>query len=395
MLIKKFYVSLLLSITLILQSAVIRGATTSLNHNDENSLSHENPSTLISSHLSSQLTSHLSSQLSEDVPSHTPPIIFRSVAEWKDHYPKAKIQIVSAEQFTRMNSTSEQNTLDSINVAHIDMNEENDAVSTGINPELIPPSNSSGSNGLNNNSEISPQAANNPCKPWSSQSIDNKTTNQINGNSTSLNINPNLNLGSGGNEKEFLIILAVVGVVVVAALVVYSVSYIATMMSHGFECHAWDEIGFRVNTIDDESRTQNRRGRLNSIYYSKGYYIPSGVMGLSFEFGQYNFDLKINDLKTEKNYQGAFLLMGPSFYFPISANKQNQFTLELLAGTSNQNNIGIMSTIKMGFQFHINPQLNLGLNLGALLMDIKGFDNYLSDSDRLSGIAGLSTSWKF
>ncbi|MCB0386539.1 MAG: hypothetical protein KDD43_14195, partial [Bdellovibrionales bacterium] len=50
-------------------------------------------------------------------------------------------------------------------------------------------------------------------------------------------------------DKDFLIIVAVIGIVIVAALVVYAGAYIYQSFANKLACKSWDELGFRYTNI--------------------------------------------------------------------------------------------------------------------------------------------------
>lgn len=205
---------------------------------------------------------------------------------------------------------------------------------------------------------------------------------------------PRLNFTGGGGkaDKEFLIVVAVIGVVVVAALFVYSIAYLYQVAAQGFDCKVWNEMGYRYSHITDRTDSQIRDGDMSGLYYSVGYKIPIGVMGLTGEIGYHDFSLQVLQTSATKNYNGTYFLAGPSFSFPFGSVQSHAFQVELLAGTSTEKDIGLMSTLRFGADLRITPNFSLGLNLGAALVDIKGFDNYIKDSDHLNYLSGVSAS---
>jgi hypothetical protein len=201
--------------------------------------------------------------------------------------------------------------------------------------------------------------------------------------------------GGSSNGKEILVIVAVIGVVVVAFLVVYSIGYIVTMAQNGFECQIWRDVGFRTSYITDQSATQVRTGRMNSVFYSHGYMVPFGVMGLTGELGFHDLNLTVSATGVERQFKGTYLLAGPSFSIPFNKLGGSAFQIELLAGTSTEKDIGFMSTLRLGVELNVNPEFSLGINLGAALINIKGFDNFLKDDDQLNFMTGAAASYRW
>ncbi|OQW46433.1 MAG: hypothetical protein A4S09_05535 [Proteobacteria bacterium SG_bin7] len=201
--------------------------------------------------------------------------------------------------------------------------------------------------------------------------------------------------GSSSDGKEILVIVAVIGVVVVAALVVYSVSYIVTMAQAGFKCEVWRDLGARFSYVQDNSNTQIRSGRMNGLYYSQGFIVPFGVMGLTGEVGQHDLNMTVKATSEERQFKGAYFLAGPSFTIPFGRLGGPAFQIELLAGTSSESNIGLMSTLRLGVEFNIENRFSLGLNIGAALINVRDFDNYIRDNDQLNFLSGMATSFRW
>lgn len=200
---------------------------------------------------------------------------------------------------------------------------------------------------------------------------------------------------SGGDGKEFLIVVAVVGVIVVAALVVYSIGYITTMARAGFQCEVWRDFGVRFSYVQDNSNTQIRSGRMHGLYYSHGFVVPFGVMGLTGELGHHDLNMTIKATNTEREFKGTYFLVGPSFWVPFGRIGGPAFQIELLAGTSSERDIGLMSTLRMGVEFNIDSRLSLGLNIGAALINVRGLDSYIHDNDQLNFLSGVATSYRW
>ncbi len=210
-----------------------------------------------------------------------------------------------------------------------------------------------------------------------------------------LNLNSYSGWGSGGDNKDLLIIVAVIGVVIVAAALVYSLGYIIEMASKGFDCHALDELGYRYTQVSDHSPKQDREAQLNSIFYTRQYDVPFGLMGLTGELGHHSIDLNVEGVAAQQHYNGGYFLVGPSFSFLFGRDSFGAFQIELLAGTSTEKEIGVMSTLRFGFDFRLTPDFSVGINAGAAVIDIKEFDNYFNDRDQLNYLSGAAVSYIF
>lgn len=219
---------------------------------------------------------------------------------------------------------------------------------------------------------------------------------------TNLNGDPGINFnsyngwgGSSSNDKDLLIIVAVVGVVVVAAVLIYAVVYLVEMAAQGIDCRGRDDFGYRFTHISDHSYLQDRSGNLNGLYYTRNYYVPFGTMGLTAEAGHHSIELDLAGVAANKNYNGGYLMIGPSFSFLFGERDFGAFQIELLGGTSTEKQIGLMSTLRFGVAFNITPSFTAGINLGAALIDLKDSDNYLNSRDQLNYLSGAAVSMRF
>ncbi len=206
-----------------------------------------------------------------------------------------------------------------------------------------------------------------------------------------ITVGNNLNISSN-NGKDVLIIIAVIGVVSVAALVIYSGRYIYESLTGSLKCKAWDEWGLRYSSINDNSETQNRNGSLKGLYYSNTHYVPTGTMGLSAELGTFQLDLKVLDKPNSKlnSYNGSYIMLGPAFTFPIA--EKHFFNLELLAGTSSSKDIGLLSTIRFGYSIRFSKTVSINLGIGAAYVKLKGLEGLLGHNDDINFLSGFQIS---
>ncbi len=200
---------------------------------------------------------------------------------------------------------------------------------------------------------------------------------------------------SSGKDKDFLIVLAVVGVIVVASLVIYTGTYLYRAFENSIECPAWTEYGFRHSSINDDNETQVRKGHLNGLYFSKGYFIPIGVMGFTLEAGQFLIDLKLNSQLQTQSFSGPYLLFGPTFTFPITHLNKIYFSIELLGGTTSEPQIGLMSTLRLSLGFNVTENIGLSLGTGAAFIKMKSLESYLGHYDDLNFLTGIKTTLRF
>lgn len=205
----------------------------------------------------------------------------------------------------------------------------------------------------------------------------------------------NLGGGGSGDGKEFLVVVALIGVVVVAALAVYAAGYLLRAASFGLHCRSRDELGLRFSYLTDNTDTQVRHGTLSGLYYSLGYKLPIGTFGLTFEGGHFDMDLREKTANETRKFDGPYLLAGPNFNIPFGAAGSTAFVVELLAGTTTDEDIGVMSTLRLGLDFRLSPEVRWTITLGAAVVKVKTFKGVLTDLDQLNYLSGASLAWRF
>jgi hypothetical protein len=208
----------------------------------------------------------------------------------------------------------------------------------------------------------------------------------------------NLNLGSSGGDggKAILVVLAVVGAVVVAIMVVYAVGYIVKAGANGFRCAKSYEIGYRYSEFSDSNRRQVRGGTMYGAYVNVSYPSPMAKLGLTVETGVHNlklttFEKILSPISNE--YSGSYLMLGPRFSWELNSNSEIQ--LEWIGGTSSAQEIGLMSTMRLGYQIQVSENFGLQLGIGAALINVKGYEGYLKESDNLNYLTGFSLAYRW
>jgi len=206
-----------------------------------------------------------------------------------------------------------------------------------------------------------------------------------------------LNIGShsSGSDKDFLVYVAVIGLVVVAALVIYSATYLIKSATNDMQCRAWREFGYRHSSIADNNSNQIRSGKLNGAYYSHAYFLPIAAIGLTLEAGHFDFNLLEKNNNKVSLFTGSYLLLGPSFTFPLFGRTGHAFQLELLAGTSSNKEVDLLSTLKFGYSFNVNKRLRLSLNTGAALVQVNLEEGIVSKYDDLNYLSGFQFSFSY
>ncbi|MCP4162146.1 MAG: hypothetical protein GY760_18900 [Deltaproteobacteria bacterium] len=202
---------------------------------------------------------------------------------------------------------------------------------------------------------------------------------------------PNIDISKGGPEG-LLIIFIVIGVFVTIFLIGYGVGFLYKYLR---DSHLWVDVkmqnSFFYNKRNKEGLEYKRWGTLNGIKICLGAGEDKGL-GLNTEFGYHNINEEYSN-GDENSYDGYYFMTGPVLYYGDI--KKTRLSLELLAGTSDRDDIGIISTARINTIFNFNSNFQLGINLGAFYSDLKESDSIYENSDSFTYSVGTTIGWSF
>jgi hypothetical protein len=206
------------------------------------------------------------------------------------------------------------------------------------------------------------------------------------------------NISGIGNAKEAaLLIFAVVGIVVILMWIPYFPILIYQAVRDRFEYNFINHFSLRSSSINSSDAFNDKRsGYMHGLNY--GFYLskrksdPLLQLGLTTEFGSYNFDDENHRQQDRKNYHGGYYLIGPSMILAKSNKKiidYDFFTkLDLLAGSSFSGDLGLLSKAEISFNLTYASGFTMGLGIGGLYIDVNEKKGILSNIDNV----GLSLS---
>ncbi len=207
----------------------------------------------------------------------------------------------------------------------------------------------------------------------------------------SLNL-PNIDIGSGSGPEVLLVIFIVIGIFVTVFLIGYGVAFLYKYLR---DSHLWVDIKmqntFFYNKTNKEGLEYKRWGTLNGIKICLGAGEDKGL-GLNTEFGYHNINEEYSN-GDENSYDGYYFLTGPVLYYGDI--KKTRVSLELLAGTSDRDDIGIISTARINTLFNFNSNFQFGINLGAFYSDLKESNSIYENSDNFTYSVGTTIGWSF
>lgn len=196
----------------------------------------------------------------------------------------------------------------------------------------------------------------------------------------------------GGGKDAAAIFFVVIGVVVVAMLVVYAGKYVRDAVVNHEQQTYWYDYGAQVTLI---SGSGGDGGALTGLKFSGGV-VEEGVrIGLAGELGYLDQTLTSSATNgTTTHVHGAYGMVGPAIRWPLGAEDNPSYAyLELIAGTANHRDVGVMSNARVGVNLNANAGWRFGFNLGAMYTDLKTTQGLLQ-RDKYSFVYGLDVGYR-
>ena len=219
---------------------------------------------------------------------------------------------------------------------------------------------------------------------------------------------------SWGNNDTALVVFAVVGAVVIIAWIPYATNYLYTFFKDDSDKSIFIELSSDINYIFGGRSSSflrekvDRSGILAGIKSQFGFGDKNRTLfGMAVLFGYHNIVYEFEKTKKEINYHGAYLMGGPTIFFGRGhALLNNSYGyLELTAGTSNRQDIGLISLARLGGMLNISETYSasncnrggyyLGGSIGAIYLGIKENEGMVDVLDKFNFTASLNLGYKF
>lgn len=207
-------------------------------------------------------------------------------------------------------------------------------------------------------------------------------------------------LGSLPSDDVAAVVFVVIGVVVIAFFVVYAVAYLTNAAVHGEERDFWWEIGARATAMgdDDDDEKEMRHvetGVATGLLLAAGPGSKDFQIGLGVEAGYMYLDTVYDEHTRLEEPNGMYGMAGPVIRMCWGDNNPNYFLLELLAGTSSHDEIGIISTARAGLNFGVSEHFRIGLNGGSFYYNLKESENLFQETDDFMLLFGVEMGYRF
>ena len=190
-----------------------------------------------------------------------------------------------------------------------------------------------------------------------------------------------------------IVIFVVVGAVVVFAVLVYAGAFLYELATgKGTHSYWWDMEG-KTSFLCSHANS----GHMAGARLSSGFENAQAKVGLVFEAGSINAEIHPQEAMGKVNVEGGYAMAGAGIRWPLSAEKINPsfIGVELLAGTSSDESVRMMSTACASLSFGLGLRMRLGASLGALYLGLDPTEGPLKKFDNFTTLVGIQAGYRF
>ena len=200
-------------------------------------------------------------------------------------------------------------------------------------------------------------------------------------------------IGHADADEIAVVVFVVVGVVVVAALVVYGGVYLTNMALGIGDYEYWWNLETHASWLVGHRDS----GTLVGARLSTGF-VESGVqVGLAAEAGYLDVDSDLRDKKRPPvEFKGVYGLIGPAVRWMFGPGEDEGYAYaEVLAGTTEHRESKLLSVARCGVNWSIGSRMRLGLSVGSMYMDLDASEGVVQEGDNFALLLGGNAGIRF
>lgn len=194
--------------------------------------------------------------------------------------------------------------------------------------------------------------------------------------------------GSSGDAAAVLFV--VVGTVVVIVWALYVFKYLYDISFGSKPCGLWNELTLSKSVA---STIEGQHARFDGLRYSTGFRDGSLDVGFGVELGQADIllsEVGILELK------GRYWLLGPILRWRLSQGiNPSYFQMNFVAGTTEHDEVGMLAKASLGLLFGIGDSMQLGLNWGAMNINLNENQGVISERSQYHYLYGINMGFRF
>lgn len=195
---------------------------------------------------------------------------------------------------------------------------------------------------------------------------------------------------SGSSSDDAAVLFVVVGTVVVIVWALYVFKYLYDISLGNTPCGRWSELAV---VSSNASAGVAQHARFDGLRYSTGFREGSLDVGLGFELGQ--TDILLSEVGVLE-LEGRYWLLGPILRWRLSRGKNpSYFQMNFVAGSTEHDEVGLLAKASLGLLFGIGDSLQLGVNWGAMNINLNDNQGIISERSQYHYLYGINMGFRF
>ncbi len=194
--------------------------------------------------------------------------------------------------------------------------------------------------------------------------------------------------GWGGNSNDAAVLFVVIGTVVLVVWTLYAFKYLFDIASGQRRCSWTDLVASSTWTSGD----QEESAWFGGVRFLTGIHDGVTDIGLSGEIGESHIRMPEEAI----DIRGMYWLLGPLLRWRVSdSNNPHYFQMEFLAGSTDNDEVGVIAQARAGFNFGVGENFRWGMNFGALKIDLSETEGFIGERSQYHSLLGLELGYRF
>ena len=197
--------------------------------------------------------------------------------------------------------------------------------------------------------------------------------------------------GGRGSGDGAAVILVIIGAIVLVVWTVYAIKYVADMATGGADpcSRRWSEWAVTTTGINSY---RPQYASFTGVRYLTGVDHAGLNFGLSAELG--HADVLLTEASALR-LQGLYWMVGPLLRWGLSGGSNPSYLqMELLAGSTENKEMGVIAAAKLGVNFGLGDRLRLGISYGAMNINLHE-QGIILDRSQFYTLWGVDMGFRF
>ncbi len=208
-----------------------------------------------------------------------------------------------------------------------------------------------------------------------------------------IGLRVNNSIWNSGDKDGAVIIYVVLAIAAVVVLVFYAGKYLYDVLKNKDKNYRyWFETSFMSAGL----LSSVEEGHLIGLKLATGFIDENTHVGLAADLGYLNVKFNLAEDEETIVFKGNFFLLGPTIRWHLGKNSHSTYYfIDLLAGTTEHKEVGMMSIARTGFNFSIGSGLRYGFSFGSMFLNLKASEGLIRNDNDFNMISSLEMGYQF